>query len=73
MCSVHFNRKYFYDQPGGSYKLRLNDNAVSTIFTKSLSSANRIPPKARNLDFSNTSIVEKEVTSVESSEGKKIF
>lgn len=65
LCSVHFNRNCFYDQPGWSYRLRLNDNAVPTIFTKSLSSANGIPSKARKLDF-----VEKVN---KNSEGKKIF
>lgn len=45
LCSVHFDKTCFYSQPGGSYRLRLNDNAAPTLFPSSFSMTNRSPSK----------------------------
>lgn len=38
LCSDHFNRSDFYDNPGGSYKLTLKNDAILSFFEPSVHS-----------------------------------
>ncbi|XP_050426239.1 THAP domain-containing protein 1 B-like [Adelges cooleyi] len=70
LCSDHFEPFCFYDPPGGSYKVRLHDNAVPTIF-----SAKKQPSKAQKSHFkptvcSDDELVQQQSTSVSVEGGK---
>lgn len=38
LCSIHFQTSDFYNNPGGSYKLTLKENAVPSVFQISIHS-----------------------------------
>jgi len=38
LCSDHFKRSDFYDNPGGSYKLTLKNDAIPSVFEPSVHS-----------------------------------